>query len=125
MIVKESSKGIKIKVFDVSFNVVKTNGGYEIDENSTIWVNYKSNYFIPGIQLRKNKVEKLFPDFPWKKYKFARLFFNEHSNTWGLYGTYMENNEINFKKVCSLSRDRLIGAFGMDWEEKYWEKIYQ
>lgn len=123
--VKEKKNCLKIKVFDVSFDLIKTKEGYEIDENSTIWINYKNNYFLPGIQLRKNKVEKLFPNFPWCKYKFARLFYNEHSNTWGLYGTFMHEREIIFRKVCNLSKDRLAGAFGPDWEEKYWEIIYQ
>ena len=122
---KEKKNILKIKVFDVSFDLIKTKEGYEIDENSTIWINYKNNYFLPGIQLRKNKVEKLSPNFPWCKYKFARLFYNEHSNTWGLYGTFMQEKEIIFRKVCNLSKDRLAGAFGPDWEEKYWEIIYQ
>lgn len=127
MVVKEHKKGtkIKIKVFDVSFELNKTDNGYEIDENSTIWINYKSNYFLPGIQLKKNKADKLFQHFPWDKYKFARLFYNPHSNTWGLYGTCMEDREIIFRKVCNVAENRLVGAFGEDWEEKYWEIIYQ
>ena len=123
--VKQKKNVLKIKVFDVSFDLIKTKEGYEIDENSTIWINYKNNYFLPGIQLRKNKVEKLFPNFPWCKYKFARLFYNEHSNTWGLYGVCMKDREIVFRKICTLGKNALINAFGTDWEEKYWEEIYQ
>ena len=122
---ENKSRNLKVKVFDVSFTIEKTENGYEIDENSTLWVNYKTNFFIPGIPLRKNKIEKLLPSFDWKKYKFGRLFFNSHSNTWGLYGTYMENREIIFRKLCNLSKDRLIGAFGEDWEEMYWEQVYE
>lgn len=125
MVLREKKNSIKIKVLDVTFTLNKTDKGYEIDENSTIWINYKSNYFIPGIQLNKNKTEKLYRGFPWEKYKLARMFFNEHSNTWGLYGVYMENREIIFRKVCNLPKERIAGVFGDDWEEKYWEQIYQ
>ena len=125
MIIKPTRTGFKIKFFQISFNITKNGEKYEIDENSSIWQNYRSRYFIPGIRVNKNKVEKLCKNFKWDEYKSARLFFNKHSNTWGLYGVCMKDREIIFRKICSLGKNALINAFGTDWEEKYWEEIYQ
>lgn len=125
MIVKPVKAGFKIKFFQVSFEILKNEDGYEIDENSSLWKNYREKYFIPGIRINKNKVEKLFKNFRWDAYKSARLFFNEHSNTWGLYGVCMQNREVIFRKICTINKNNLIGVFGPDWEEKYWEEIYQ
>lgn len=122
---RENKNNVKVKVFDVSFTLKRTENGIEIDENSTLWINYKSNYFLPGIPLKKNKLEKLAPNFDYNKYRFGRLFYNSHSNTWGIYGTYMKDNEIFFRKVSNVRPYKLIGIFGEDWEEKYWEVIYR
>ena len=125
MVVKEKKNSFKVKVFDLTFTIQKVKGGYEIDENSTLWINYRSNYFLPGIQLKRTKADKMCPNFDWKKYSFARLYFKEGYNLWAIYGTRMENREILFEKVCYVGRERIIGAFGLDWEEIYWEKVYQ
>lgn len=125
MIVKTIKSGFRIKFFQVTFDIFKNENGYEIDENSSLWENYRKRFFIPGIRISKVKVEKLYKGFKWDVYKIARLFFNEHSKTWGLYGVCMNDKTIVFRKICSLNKNVLIMAFGPDWEEKYWEEIFK
>ena len=125
MIVKTIKSGFRIKFFQVTFDIIKNENGYEIDENSSIWQNYKSKYFIPGMRVNKTKTEKLCPNFNWAEYKFARLFFNEDAKNWALYGVCMKNREVLFIKIKMLSKVLLIHTFGHDWEEKYWEEVYE
>jgi hypothetical protein len=125
MFVKTTKHGFKVRFFQVNYTILRNEKGFEIDENSPLWKNYRERFFIPGIRITKIKTEKLYKDFKWDVYKIARLFFNEHSNTWGLYGVCMKDKELIFRKICSIRKDQLIRAFGPDWEEKYWEEIFK
>lgn len=125
-VVTEKKDKIVVKCFDKKYVLAKIGEEFEFNEESMVlWNNYRTNYFIPGISLRKTKVNKICPNFNWEKYKFGRIFYNEQIDAWFLYGTYMIDETINFSTICRLSNSQMISALGNDFDITYWEKIYR